>query len=485
MDRGAEELRRLTSKTSHTSLGFYRKYQTLESLREERPKSLDALRHILLRSTKDVEARLQELEQIFYEGMECEVYLRHILPAFHDVMDNFQVTYLHGVWQIDDVMRRFAKHGIKYGASPENVHVFRGYGVKVKNFIPNNFKPLMNDITEIVQFAEKYCVSFFNGQKDKFLETPQHYETIRKEYQGSVKMHLNNINNIGKSYKVGGLTSKLFGLSVNEIARRCDCEDKPVVLAFPESCNNIRLAIEAIEKWVQMDAHYTEFIKNDVSEMEIERDMQEKLVRECKHNVTMIDHRLKLTQKQAIELDEQLKRLAPRAEQMDGDIAKLNAKIKDLEMDIAVKEDEKNEIKTFVVKGSGGEDMSENDKIDKLSGEITKLKLSISLVNRHIEQRKEKVQVIIERREKMEAKGVVITTLVRHKIKAKTQVLLATRQLERVERCLGILRHIYRLKTSPDITRKIFSNMPMEARNNRLLPRRNKSADEKSKPGKK
>ncbi len=59
----------------------------------------------------------------------------------------------------------------------------------------------------------------------------------------------------------------MLGMHANDLARKCDCMDAPVLLIFIDVCQNVRNACADIVRWVELDKQYTHFVHNDVKEL--------------------------------------------------------------------------------------------------------------------------------------------------------------------------------------------------------------------------
>ncbi len=147
-----------------------------------------------------------------------------------------QVTYIHGSWQIPEMLQGFKDgegHIIK---GMTEVSAVDEYNNKILNTIPHAFIDLKEDIHKIMAVIEKYCKSFFKGKTDPYLETVYHYDLKIKDFREAIDMHIDNIFKMGESYRGSGLVVKSFGFTTNELARKCSCGDLPFLLMFPEAC---------------------------------------------------------------------------------------------------------------------------------------------------------------------------------------------------------------------------------------------------------
>ena len=451
---------------SHTGLAFYRRSQTLENLGIERPKSIGALHTLMLNAVDEVQFKLQRLERNYYCGMKCEEYLCHIYPNFKEVMEKFQVTFLHAAWQFDDVLRRYAKFGDQYGVDQLKLSKFREFAEKLPDFFPCKFDGVIQDIQQIMGFLKKYCLSFFKGKPDPLVETAANYEKTKEEFIAAVQREINNIRKMGLEYKDKGLTAKCFSTYINQVGRKCGCSYLPLLLGFPQACYNIRRACQKIVKWINIDKHYPEFVKSDIDELERKRVAQIQEVRHARENNVLTGHKHKALQKEAADMEVKVERLKPRVEQIDRVIADLQKKTSNIKIDMNLREEEMEDLRYVRDTGSSsGGESEQAERLDLLGQDIGRMRLTTFMINRQIEANGVKAKLI-------HGKEIELVDLKKEAIRygkmtlvSKTEVVLAVRQMEKIERCLGQLKEIYMKRTCPNITRKIFHDMPIDKRN--------------------
>ncbi len=63
------------------------------------------------------------------------------------------------------------------------------------------FENIKNILCEILMNLEKYCVSFFQGKEDPYLETAYSYENKRLELSESIRNHVDRITDIIVTYR--------------------------------------------------------------------------------------------------------------------------------------------------------------------------------------------------------------------------------------------------------------------------------------------
>lgn len=259
---------------AQTSLPFYRKNQSLHDMENERPKNMEALREAIVKAAEEVELKVKQLEKEFNGGKTHEAEIRIVVPATKSLMDTFELTYINSIRDIQQI--------IDYTLEPSEVfrfdmhagEIIKEYYRKLVDFMPTKFEDAIEDVERILKNLKAYCLSFSPVSKrsakhrNPYMETPNHYEAKRAEFIQAIRMHVDNIHTMCRDYKEGGVTTKVFGLSTNELARACDCGEMPLFLVFPEACSNIVNACAGAKKWVAEDGLYPTYLKHDIIQYE-------------------------------------------------------------------------------------------------------------------------------------------------------------------------------------------------------------------------
>lgn len=455
---------------SHTALAFYRRHQSLTSLDFERPKNLDTVRQVVADRTDQVELQLESLSFEFFKGRKPEEEIREMLPYVHDVMIRNQVSHINSSTLITDAMEKSTdKEEIRDGL-PNPVVVLSNYNKKINSFCPGRFESLLQDLDRVLECLQKYCRSFYKGTvKDTYIETAEHYDLKRLEYLEATREQMRDIEQLSKSYKSeNGVTKSMFGLAANELARKCDSGSLPFFLVFPECCQKVTSACAIIRKWLQEDSEYVDYIKKDISDLEKKKELQSKLDRDTQQKRVQVNHKLKSLKRDVSDLEDQLEKVKEREASVEQDIKRMEDEIKFTEMDIEAKEGEKEALRKNA--GTIFDYAEVNERCERLSSEIAKLKLHIPNVRRMIENVITGKKFIIEKRDLLAKKKEQVLHYGKLADAANQESFREEQELKRIEVCLGQLKEIFLYRTSPDMMKKIFYNMPAEAKRHRLKP---------------
>ena len=444
-----------------TSLAFFRKTQTLSNLRFERPKSLETVREVVRDALEDLEIDLECIEREFYRGRTVDEEIKEIVGPIRRATRTLSVSYLHSAAQIRTLARKCRLEEDVDESIKQDVRTVQDYNDKVNEFMPSAFKDVLADIADIRQCLEKYCLSFWEGEKDSYLESAQHYERKRKDTQEALDTHALNIAGMAAAYQTAeGLQVKMFGIASNDLARRRGVGDLPFLLMFPEACQDIRLIVTALQNWVQLDERYVTFLRNDVSRLQERRQTQIQQERDNTDRLAHWQRGIDLNKKQIKDMKTELIKMRHKEKIINDEIDNLEKEIRFIHLDIEAKNIEKDQCRTPLV-DQKGQKLEVNDQADQLTLEIAKLRFSIPGIEKQIELQKLKKKNITEKNELVAQKTKEIEEMKVNLAKEMTIKEQHEKELKRIDFSLQCLHKIILRRTASDITKRIFHNLPI------------------------
>ncbi|KAK2147802.1 hypothetical protein LSH36_535g03018 [Paralvinella palmiformis] len=458
-----------------TGLQFYRRHQALEDLKNERPKSISAVRQALREAVDKMETELQTIERDFYGGATCDDDIRSVKPHVRRLCAAFNVTYIHGSYQLDEILAqcRDLADDDENAIERQTVEMVSRYEEKIRNFVPSKFEDMIRDAEEMIGFMEKYLLSYYNSNSnnnsnsnkttynsnskkqnknkdDQYLETAIHYEEKRHELKDAILSHLRNITYMSRMYYDKGTPVKVFGLAINELARRRDCGDLPFLLIFPQCCQNIRNACHGIRKWIESDEQYAAFLACDVADLDQKRAEQLRRMRDAQHSHYVVEHRLKRVAGELGELTGELERLKERELDNEKQVQQLEAAVQLMALEVETLEEQREEIRN--------KEQPDANRLGTIASRISRLRYSIPAKNGEISDVKAKTSFIADKRELHASKLKQFAQLQHDVTYTKMAAAIEEVEMDCIVRCLERLRYIYLRKISPASTRHIFHN---------------------------
>lgn len=236
----------MSSLLAPTALAFYRHRQNLTDLEKERPKNLNSIYKAVLDKVDILKEELYDIETEFFEGKKIDFYLRTLVQNLKRLQKQTNVTNLNAAWQVDDIATKIAANpGDDFQNNILSMRILREYHNKLLEFLPNSFERVLDGIGIILSFLSRYCLSFYSGKDDSYLETARHYDEKQKDFNKAIKDHLKNVTEMSQSYRSHiGLQADQFGLTSNDYARRIDCGEISIVLVIPQALANLRNALK-------------------------------------------------------------------------------------------------------------------------------------------------------------------------------------------------------------------------------------------------
>ena len=347
-------------------------------------------------------------------------------------------------------------------------------------FVPNKFDEIKEQLCEILVLLQKYCVSFFHGKEDAYLETAYSYEQKRKELSESISDSIERISDTIMTYRKGQLMLKNLGLYANELARKCYCQEAPILFVVPDLCQTIRDTCAGIMRWVELDSGYASFLYHDLVEIKQKKDLHFQKVRDLKEKRCQLNHRIRMVANDIDNINDQLNKM----ENKEKDVIKLKVTTETIGKKIEMNHQDANTLnkdaankapqnttKTGSQAGSPravsvpvvsfGRSIStvscstHGDVLDSESKDIARIRIKVG-----------KFKLIDEKNEALGRKKSVLNKLQKLRNRQDTELVLEEHELARLERCYTQLKDIYSFRKCTGITKKIFQNVP-------ILPRCN------------
>ena len=408
-------------------------------------------------------------------------------------MKNLQIVQLHSAWQVDDVLKRpdILTEGM-YQGDLKHFETIKRFDTRLKTFVPNKFQDIKNQLCDILIFLGKYCVSFFHGKEDSYLETAYSYENKRKELTESIKKNIDRISDIIVTYRKGGLTLKLLGMHANDLARRCDCYEIPILFIFADVCSSVRDACANIMRWVELDSGYALFLHNDLVEMQRKKDDHFRKVRDLREKHCQLEHRIKNILRDLDEIVKSLQRFKNRERDIRDNVVKLKLTIEDLETELEARERDLKTLRKAARKvpaaektansrtgsrtgsaslmaphganervGSGKSSTAHDETVEAVGKEISRIRITMNALSRQIISQNSKLKLVDEKRDSLTKKKSILIKLQKLSMTQETELVLEEHELARLERCYNQLKDIHTFRISTDITKKIFYNIPI------------------------
>ncbi|XP_048754088.1 intersectin-1-like isoform X2 [Ostrea edulis] len=445
-----------------TGLAFHRKRQTLENLSLERPQNLQSFYEAVEEALKKIENHLRFVELEYYGADRSpDEEIKFWLPALTIVMGHAKTGILVSKQQLKDVFdlyeRSIGDPTMVVKLDKEAVQTTLEVMNKVELYIRQKFKDIMNGILLVLGFMKKYCLSFCGIVGDNYLETATNYEKQRRELAEAIKINLDDIPVMMDKFENDGLRISELGSVPRRIAERVQCGHIPFLVMFSGACENIRNACIGVRKWIQADDGYATFIQFDITDLEKKKETCGKLLRDLQVRVSHLDHRLKVCKRDIQECVSELKRVAAKEKSLRRQEEQFREDLHDLAMEMEIKELQKDEARKEFTDST----QKEREKVEKITSEIEQLKLKRPILERKSDDVKRKLEFMKFRRELKNKREDQLREIKEELREGKRELRRTEVECERLEKNILKLREVHRFKTSPEVLKKLFYNMPL------------------------
>ncbi|KAL3831684.1 hypothetical protein ACJMK2_023407 [Sinanodonta woodiana] len=445
-----------------TALQFYRKSQTIDHLALERPQSLQSFRESVRGGLDVIETRLDLLRQSYFgnEG-DVEKEIRQWIPVFTTVMKEAKISIISSKRQLQhmfDILDKLkGDPTFVTDIDRQSLLTVVQYLERCNKYIRFEFADVVNEVKRLLDYVHRYCLSFSGIEGDKYLETAVSYERQRKDLERAITFSLNSVVDLADSFDKNSLSSQHFGLTIKKLAEKADCMHIPVLFMVPQAFENVKNACEGIRQWLIADEDYDDYIQFDIIDLEEKKDHLLKHCRESQVKCSNHDHRIKLMKRDFAKCAEDLKKLSKRSMALAAEKEQLLEQHRNILVDLDIKVIRREEMTQSLEKMNA----YERDHYDRLLLEIGKLKEEKPVLDKKLEDINKKIERIEKLQEDTNKKETQLNMAVKEARVAKKEHRLMEVELERIDANLLKLKEIHRYKTSAEVLKKIFYNMPV------------------------
>jgi hypothetical protein len=304
----------------------------------------------------------------------------------------------------------------------------------------------------------KYCLSFCSIKADSLLETAINYEKTRREFVLAVSTSITGITAMADKFESGhGIRVSDFGSVARNYAERMDSKFAPFLFMFTQAGQNIKDSVAEIRRWIQEDDSYATYIQLDIVEKERDRDEVCRTLRDLQVRCSALDHRRKVCKRDINECVSELRRLASKEKSLKSQEESILEDLRDIEMDIEVKEIRREERRTVLQFAT----KKEREKYDRLIVELETLKTKQPGLERKVDEIRRKLEFLKFRRELKYKREGQLKEITADFSAADKELRKREKENERLQNAVLKLREIHRYKTSPEVLKKLFYNMPL------------------------
>ncbi|KAL5017784.1 hypothetical protein ScPMuIL_003506 [Solemya velum] len=441
-----------------------RSLRGLKRLDASPPKNPKDIRSILTAEIKSISKSLIRLERSYYGvGKTVKHEVTKYLTSVKSIMRILHFSELSSAPVIEHVLKVCASPR-RYEGDPDNPILLRDVYNKIRSFLPDKFNGVLQDCFKILDTFDKYCCSYYSPENDCYLETTSHYEEQIRTWKNTARQCLENVEKISRQFRSRGVNFKMFSVPVSTFCHSQDCDCAPFLLLFADAVTNIRTALSIMSTWLRADENYSQFLRNDINDMELKKDEKVKLMREARKKYHSCLYKLGQLESECAKLMHEVESVKEKEGDLMVEQEYLKGAEEDLERDILFKENRRSQIKK-------DPDISVeiiNERVELMGEELRFIREKLPLVKRQLAGVNQKLHWISLKKSQL-GKYIKDERQTKRELKdIEKEKKDAENEYTEVKSALELARRIYLMKTSNDAVEKIYFSLPICNRGSKL-----------------
>lgn len=437
---------------------LHRRSMGVQQLETNPPRSLAKLRHSISSEIKGLSKKLSRLERNYYGvGKSLQHEVEKSILRLKGVLRMLNISEFSSKASLEKAIKD-GSDSEKYKGDPNNIALIKELYGKIQTFMPSKFSDLIETCTHIKTLLEKYCVSFYDSETDHYLETAAHYQQQIEIWIETVSKSITNIKKLQKNYQDIMIHHTQFTSPVLAFCQKNECENVPVVLLFADGCTNIKAVMSVANNWIQADQNYPVFLRNDIDDLDRQREEKVRLLRDAKTKYHTLTYKLSQSE---IEFDKALTEMETwknKQESMKDEADNLRTLSIELQTELEFKEYRKKELRK---RESEYSQETYIETYEMLTDEIHYAKDKMPPLKRQLAAVQYKLEWMTQKENQVKRMGKDIKDMKKELVDIRVDRERKEEEFEQLEKALDLARRIHRYKTSTDVTEKIFFSLPI------------------------
>lgn len=437
---------------------IHHKQKGLAQAESNPPRSLAKLRHTIAMEIKGLSKKLSRLERSYYGvGRSLQHEVETHVMRLKGVLRMLNISEFSSKASLEKAIKD-GSDSDKYKGDLNNITLIKELYAKIQSYMPSKFVDLLESCVHIKSLLEKYCVSFYDPDTDHYLETAAHYQQQIQMWMDTINKSITNVKKLQKNYQEIMVHHSQFAPPVLAFCQKNECENVPVLLLFADGCTNIRAVMSVANNWIQADQNYPVFIRNDIDDLERQREEKVRLLRDAKTKYHTLTYKLSQSEIEYDKLLADVDTWKDKEESVRDEVDHLKNLTIDLQNELEFKEFRRKELKK---KEHEYSPETYIETYEMLTDEIHYAKEKMPALKRQLAAVQYKLEWMIQKQHQVRKMGKEIKALKKELDAIKADREKREEEFDQVERSLDLARRIHRFKTSNDVTEKIFFSLPI------------------------
>ncbi|XP_070184589.1 CAP-Gly domain-containing linker protein 1-like isoform X2 [Littorina saxatilis] len=422
------------------------------------PRTMRDVRAAVTKEMKSVTRKVARLEREYYGDKktvhnEVEKYAYSVKV----LMKSLWILDLNKASAIDEMIKQAANPD-RYKQDPKHPAALKEVWAKIQTFLPDRVSVLVESCQGMFNNLVRYCVSFYDAEKDGYLETPAHYTEQIAVWKEKAELSIQSARNLYKKFRTSGITASMLSSPVKAFCSRSDIHKLLFLVMFADACTHIRSALSVMTQWLSTDENYAAYVKNDLTELEKLKEEKMKVLREMKQKCHTLTYTQSKLEQDHAKLTHELHAMKEKEQSLRIDEVSLVNALNDMELEMEFKERRRENIKKRPAVSEHGEASVET--YETLTSELKSLKERLPMVLRSLAQVRLKLGQVDNKLGQLEKAERDLIATKRELKQAEEDRDLKEQEFVETEEAAQLARKILLCKTANDATEKLYYSVP-------------------------
>lgn len=422
------------------------------------PRTMRDVRAAVTKEIKSLTRKLARVEREYY-GERKTVYNeveKYVLPI-KMLMKAQWILDLNKASEVEEMIRQ-CSNSDRLKGDPTHAAMLKEAYDKVQAFLPDKIAPLLESCQAIYNNLDRYCVSFYDAQRDCYLETPAHYTEQTAVWKEKAQLSIQSATTLSKKFRTTGITVSMFSSPVAQFCSRCDINKLLFLVLFADACTHIRSALSVLSLWLRTDETYAGFVKNDLAELEKLREEKTKALRYLRQKCHSLTYNITKLESDQAGLTHDVQVMGEKEHSLRIDEVSIVNTLNDIELEIEFKERRREAMKKRPPSSDCYEPTAET--MDTITSELKILKERRPGVLRSLGQVHLKLSKVDHKLDLLDKLHKDLQAIRKELKQAEKERDLKEQEFSEIEEASQLARKILLCKTANDATQKLYYSVP-------------------------
>ncbi|KAK7483781.1 hypothetical protein BaRGS_00024997 [Batillaria attramentaria] len=441
-----------------SALGPGRHPEGLRQLQQDAPpRNMRDVRAAVSKEIKSLTRKVARLEREYY-GDKRTIHndVEQYAYPIKMLMKTLWILDLNKASEVEEMIKQ-AANPQRYNKDPKFPAALKEVYTKVQTFLPHKISGMVESCQGLLNSLVRYCVSFYDAEKDCYLETAAHYTEQITAWKEKAELSIQSARNLYKKFQTTGITASMLSSPVATFCSRRDINKILFLVMFADACTHIRNALSVMTLWLQADDNYATYVKNDLAELEKLKEEKVKVLQVLRQKVHSVTYKVNQLEQEHGRLSQEVIATREKEEILRIEEVSLVNQLNEMELEIEFKEKRRDNFKRRAA-SEYGEPTAET--YESVTSELKSLKERLPQVVRQLAHVRHKLTWVDEKISTLERIHRDIQAAKDELKNAEEERNLKEEEFEEIEQATQLARKIMLCKTASDAVQKLYYSMP-------------------------